>query len=62
MCVKAKVIDPFRAAAQKEFLVTTKNAFLPVKRVYSINTYINEFQLSHEGESIVSEQACEWSE
>ena len=39
MCVKAKVIDPFRAAAQKEFLVTTKNAFLPVKRNYSMNTY-----------------------
>ena len=30
-------------------LLTTKNAFVPVKRVYSVNTY--EFQLSHEGVS-----------
>ena len=42
------------------FLLTTKNAFLTVKRVYSMNTY--EFQWSHEGVSEVSEQACEWSE
>ena len=41
------------------FLVTTKNAFLPVKHIYSVNTY--EFQPSHEGVSEVSERARERS-
>ena len=41
------------------FLLTTKNAFDPVKRVYSVNIYIREFQLSHEGMSKVSERAGE---
>ena len=38
------------------FLVMTKNAFLPVKRVYSVNTYLR-ITLSHEGVSEASEQA-----
>ena len=37
------------------FLVSAKNAFVPVERDDSVNTY-------HEGESEVSERAREWSE
>ena len=36
------------------FLVTTKNAFVPVDSVNNVNS---EFQLSHKGVSEVSEQA-----
>ena len=44
------------------FLVTTKNAFPPVKRDNSVSTYYQDFQLSHEGVSKVSERARERSE
>ena len=44
---------------QGVFLVTTKNAFPPVKRDSSVNT---DFQLSHERVREVSERACERSE
>ena len=44
------------------FVVKMKTAFVPVKRVYSVNTHIQEFQLSHEEERGVSEQNCERSE
>ena len=47
--------------AQGVFLVTTKNAFVPVERVYSVNTYLRN-SLSHEGVSEVSERARERSE
>ena len=44
-------------------LMKMKNAFVPVKRVYSVKpwTHMQEFQLSQEGVGEVSEQACEWS-
>ena len=40
--------------------MSAKNAFVPVKRVYSVNTYLR-ILLSHEGVSEVSEQTREWS-
>ena len=48
------------------FLLTTINAIAPVKRVFSVNTYLR-ISLSHEGVSEVSERAGErsvalWSE
>ena len=43
------------------FLLTTKNVFVPVKRVYSVNTYLR-ISLFHKGVSEVSERAHEWSE
>ena len=43
------------------FLVSAKNAFAPMKRDISVNTYL-KFQLSHEGVSEVSERARERSE
>ena len=55
------VLNPFEGV----FLASAKNAFVPVKRDNSVNTYythIQEFQLSHEGVSEVSEQAREPSE
>ena len=38
-----------------------QNEFVPVKRAYSENTYIQEFQLTHKGVSKVSERARERS-
>ena len=46
--------------SERPFLVTTKNAFLPIKRIYSVNTY--EFLQSHEGVSEVSEPVTGASE
>ena len=42
------------------FLVTTKNMFVPIERVYSVNTY-SWISLSHKGLSEVNEQAHERS-
>ena len=39
-----------------------KNAFVPVKRVFSMNAYSYEFQPSPEEVSEMSVRACEWSE
>ena len=47
---------------QGVFLLTTKNAFLLVKRVFSVNRHIQDFQPCHKGVSEVSERACEWGE
>ena len=46
---------------QGMFLLLTKNVFVPVKRVFSVNTYL-WIQLSHKGVGEVSEQAREQSE
>ena len=43
------------------FLVKMKNAFVPIERVYMVNTYLG-ISLSHEGVSEVSERARERSE
>ena len=44
------------------FLLTTKNAFVPVKHVYSVNTYSRISTVPREGVGEVSELAQERSE
>ena len=57
---EAKAAKPRKEMTEGVFLVSTKNAFVLVERVYNVNTY--EFQLSHKRESKVSERASERSE
>ena len=42
------------------FLVRTKNAFVPIERVYSVNTFLL-ISLSHQGVSAEREPACQRS-
>ena len=42
------------------FLVTTTNAYIPVNRIFSVNTY-SWISIVHEGVSEVKERAHEWS-